>query len=232
MVTQTAAGASTGTDGFTEAARGKKAFGIFGRREPNQKKMVPSDPLGSSLASRHARLELGCQAPEFCSLCSPALPFGSTGSTRKKLFTAFPDTSQSLGTAFRSPATISFFRTTSRRGQCSRPVPSTASPVISRARSAWNFSPRFRIASSGEDQHSVPVARFLPDEPCRFPNHHSPAGLLHPSRITAPNPVPDTVAYRDVAPDFPSLPESGSFALTRLQINVPGSLRFTRFTAL
>jgi len=194
--------------------------------------MVPSDPLRSSLTSRHARLELGCQAPEHCFLCSPALPFGSTGSTRKKLSAALPDTSQSLGTAFRSPATISFFRTTSRRGQCSRPVPSTASSVISRARSAWNFPPRLRIAFSGEDQHSVPVARFLPDAPCRFPDHRSPAGLLHPSRIAAPDPVPDTVAYRDVASDFPSLPESGSFSLTRFQIDVPGSLHFIRLTAL
>lgn len=81
------------------------------RRNAGTKK-VPSDPLCSSFASRHARPELGIQGRLTVRPLLPEMAFGHSGSTLRTSST-LPWRSRHLETAFRSPGAAVPFETTS-----------------------------------------------------------------------------------------------------------------------
>jgi len=114
--------------------------------------------------------------------CSPQPPLAGCGSVRQSSSALLPVRSFRLGTAFCSPAATDLFRDPPRRGQCSRPVPSSEFGTLLPARSAISSHPG--SAFSRLPGCSSPVARCRLASP-KLSNFHPTFTSLqdfHPSR--------------------------------------------------
>jgi hypothetical protein len=110
--------------------------------------------------------------------CSPQPPLAGCGSVRQSSSALLPVRSFRLGTAFCSPAATDLFREPPRRGQCSRPIPSSEFGTLLPARSAISshpgsafFTPPGMLIANGPLPAREPQTLKLPSD------FHFPSGL-------------------------------------------------------
>ena len=143
--------------------------------------MVPSDPGGNPLPGRHAAARAWHTARRkqfFPSLPAAVFLLYGCASTLRNSLALPPARSQRLETAFHSPATTVPLRKPPRRGQRSRPIPSTKFQTLLPARSISDSHPRLAfITPPGMFHARDPLPSREPETLKRPSNFRSPSGL-------------------------------------------------------
>ena len=143
---------------------------------------------------------------------SPQPLLGGCGSAFRRATANPAERSRRFGTTFLSPAATVRVSRPPRRGQRSRPIPSTSCRIIHEPVRPLNSLSRSPVGSgSGTIHRSQPVVRRLTQQPRFLLKPPLPVGGFRPLRIVALSPVQNRGAYSSGLPDFLSLPASALF---------------------
>ncbi len=177
---------------------------------------------------------LACSVAETLPSCSPPRLLSRFGSVRQSPFAFLPARSHRLGTAFCSPATTVLFREPPWRGQRSWPIPSALIPNSFSSPFGLGLPPSatfFTSPGAFRAQNPLPYSKL---ETLKRPsNFRSPPGLSSLGIVA----LGQRLSLRSLPlcpARFPFAPRKRQLLLitTRSRIIVPGSLPFTRLSAL